>query len=86
MPSLTAFALREEYKRLESLGNKLSQIESLIDWKPFRPIINEMYNNKTELGGRPNNDAIVMLKMIVLQQWHRLSNPELENLENMDKI
>ena len=45
-----------------------------------------MYNNKTELGGRPNNDAIVMLKMIVLQQWHRLSNPELENLENMDKI
>lgn len=78
MSSLTDFALREEYKRLESLGDKLSEIESLIDWKPFRPIIDEMYNNKTELGGRPNNDAIVMLKMIVLQQWHGLSDPELE--------
>ena len=41
-------------------------------------MIDEMYNNKTELGGRPNNDAIVMLKMIVLQQWHGLSDPELE--------
>ena len=78
MSSFTAFALREEYKRLESLGDKLSEIESLIDWEPFRPIIDEMYNNKTELGGRPNNDAIVMLKMIVLQQWHGLSDPELE--------
>ena len=45
MSSLTAFALREEYKCLESLGDKLSEIESLIDWKPFRPIIDEMYNN-----------------------------------------
>jgi len=37
--SLTNFAFREEYKRLENLGDKLSEIESLIDWKPFRPII-----------------------------------------------
>ena len=78
MSTLTAFALKEEYKRLENLGDKLSEIESLIDWKPFRPMIDEMYNNKTELGGRPNNDAIVMLKMIILQQWHGLSDPELE--------
>ena len=49
MSSLTDFALREEYKRLESFGDKLSEIESLIDWEPFRPMIDEMYNNKTEL-------------------------------------
>ena len=75
---LTNFAFKEEYKRLENLGDKLSEIESLIDWKPFCPIIAEMYNNKTELGGRPNLDEIVMLKMLVLQQWHGLSDPELE--------
>jgi len=37
-----------------------------------------MYNNKIEADGRPNNDEIVMLKMLVLQQWHGLSDPELE--------
>ena len=37
-----------------------------------------MYNNKTEIGGRPNLDEIVMVKMLVLQQWHGLSDPEIE--------
>ena len=78
MSSLTEFGLREEYKQLERLGDKLSEIESLINWKPFRQIIKEMYNNKTELGGRPNIDEIVMVKMLVLQQWHGLSDPEME--------
>ncbi len=48
---LNRFHTTRKYKRLESLGDKLSEIESLISWEPFRPIINEMYNNKTELGG-----------------------------------
>ena len=38
----------------------------------------EMYDNKSEKGGRPNNDEIVMMKMMVLQQWYGLSDPELE--------
>ena len=78
MSTLLEFGLREGYKELERLGDKLSDIESLIDWEPFRPIINEMYNNKTESGGRPNIDEIVMLKMLVLQQWHGLSDSEME--------
>jgi IS5 family transposase len=40
--------------------------------------IREMYDNHTELGGRPNNDEIVMMKMLVLQSWYGLSDPELE--------
>jgi transposase, IS5 family len=35
MKTLTDFALKEEYKRLESVGDKLSEIDSLIYWKPF---------------------------------------------------
>ncbi|MGM0771828.1 MAG: IS5/IS1182 family transposase, partial [Halobacteriota archaeon] len=34
--SLVNFAFKEEYKRVANLGDKLSEIESLIDWKPFR--------------------------------------------------
>ena len=33
MKTLIDFALKDEYKRLESVGDKLAEIESLIDWK-----------------------------------------------------
>jgi IS5 family transposase len=78
MKSLTDFALNEEYKRVRRLGDKLAKIESLIDWGAFRPIVGDMYVNKSVRGGRPNIDEVVMVKLLVLQQWHGLSDPELE--------
>ena len=78
MESLTDFALREEYKRVAKLGDKLSEIEPLIDWKAFSPIVLDLFCNKTEKGGRPNVDVVIMIKMLVLQHWHGLSDPELE--------
>lgn len=78
MTSLTDFALYEEYKRVKRLGDKLADIETVIDWDAFRPIVKDMYDNKSEKGGRPNIDEIVMIKLLVLQEWHGLSDPELE--------
>ena len=75
---MTDFALNEESKRLQSVGDKLAEIESLIDWEPFRPILESMYNNRTALGGRPEADVIVIFKMLVLQQWHGLSDAYLK--------
>jgi len=37
-----------------------------------------MYDHKTEKGGRPNIDEIIMIKILILQEWHGLSDPELE--------
>ncbi len=37
-----------------------------------------MYINKTISGGRSETGVIVMFKMLVLQQWHGLSDFELE--------
>ena len=37
-----------------------------------------MYINKTVSGGRPETDVIARFKMLVLQQWHWLSDFELE--------
>ena len=85
MKTLTDFALKEEYKRLKSVGDKLADIDSLIDWKPFRVILGSMYSNKTVSGGRPEADVIVTFKMLVLQQWHGLSDPELEK-QCIDRI
>lgn len=39
MTSLTNFALLEEYKRVKRLGDKLDEIESIINWDSFRPIV-----------------------------------------------
>jgi len=50
----------------------------LINWVPIRLILDEMYNNKTEKGGRPNCDVILMFKILILQQWYGLSDLEIE--------
>ena len=67
MNTLTNFAFNQEYNRLAKLGDRLNEVKSLIDWEAFRPIIGEMYNNRTEKGGRPNIDEVVMIKLLVLQ-------------------
>jgi IS5 family transposase len=64
MKILTGFALKEEYKRLEFVGDKLAEIDSLIDWKPFRTILESMYSNKIISGGRSETDVIIMLKCL----------------------
>jgi len=37
-----------------------------------------MYTNDTPRGGRPNMDEVLMVKLLVLQAWYGLSDPELE--------
>jgi IS5 family transposase len=58
--------------------SRLSQISNMIDWPPFRQILEEMYDNKTEKGGRPNCDVIMMFKILILQKWYGLSDLEVE--------
>ena len=58
--------------------SRLSKVSNLIDWMPMRRILDEMYDNKSEKGGRPNCDLISMFKILILQQWYGLSNLEVE--------
>jgi IS5 family transposase len=37
-----------------------------------------MYDNKSEKGGRPNCDVILMFKILILQHWYGLSDLEVE--------
>ena len=85
MSNFTNFAIKQEYERIAELGNRLGEVEKLIDREEFRPIIRELYSNNTSKGGRPNLDEILMIKMLVLQQWHGFSDPELDRQAN-DRI
>jgi len=78
MSTFRVFMLKKAYENVRKNGDKLAEAEVLIDWDAFRPIIAPMYNNKSPVGGRPNVDEVVMVKLLVLQQWYGLSDPELE--------
>ncbi|MHC1585023.1 MAG: hypothetical protein ACXQS7_01995 [Candidatus Syntropharchaeia archaeon] len=45
--------MKEECEKVKKLGDKLSEIDSLIGWKAFRLIVAGMYRNKTEKGEDP---------------------------------
>jgi len=85
MDTFKAYMLRKAYQKIQKLGDKLAKIEPLIDWKAFTPIIQPLHHNKGPQGGRPNIDSGVMVKLLVLQQWYGLSDPELER-QAMDRI
>jgi IS5 family transposase len=74
------YFLHQEYAKIAVLGNKLGEIRDIIDWEKFRPILGEMYHDNKEIGGRPHNDEILMIKMLVLAGWHGLSDYEVELL------
>jgi IS5 family transposase len=86
MPSFECYILNEYYKKYLKDNDRLAKVASLIDWEAFRPIIASSYQNLTERGGRPNIDCTVMLKLLVLQQWYGLSDPELEHQVARDVI
>jgi len=78
MDSFDSYLLRKLYVKTARLGDKLAEVEPLIDWDAFTPIIQPMYSNQRQMGGRPNTDPVVMVKLLVLQAWYGLSDPELE--------
>jgi len=85
MESFNSYLFRKAYKKIHKLGDRLARIEPLIDWEAFTPIIQPLYDNQGPQGGRPNVDPVVMVKMLALQSWYGLSDPELERQAN-DRI
>ena len=76
MDSFTTWMLKGLHAKQEK--SRLSEISDKIDWSPFRQILEEMYDNKSEKGGRPNYDVIMMFKILILQKWHGLSDLGIE--------
>lgn len=83
--TFTAFFLSQQYHKISSLGDRIGEVEKLIDWTAFIPIISDLYQDDSIRGGRPHTDEILLIKLLVLQQWHGLSDYELEKQAN-DRI
>ncbi len=80
MSTFTSFINQCEYSFLAALGGRSGEIRDLIGWEAFCLLFADLYTNNTDKGGRPNCDVVLMIRLLVLQQWYGLSDPELEHL------
>lgn len=60
----------------QSRGAKyLERIEALLDWEALKAVLSPIYASKT---GRPSWPVETLLKIMLLQQWYGLSDPQME--------
>ena len=77
--------LSELYKEIESAADPLTGISDRIDFESIRPIPAVLFSNDTIRGERPNYDPVLMVNILLLQQWYNLSDPQVER-EIRDRI
>lgn len=70
-------------KRLKSLsdfGDPLDRLSAIVDFEQFRPILEEgfAFRSGRGWGGRPPYDAILIFKILILQNLYNLSDDQTE--------
>lgn len=60
-------------------GRELDRIEGLLDWQAIEAVLAPVYASTT---GRPSWPVETLLKIMLLQQWYGLSDPQMEEALN----
>ena len=68
LPSLTRW-----WAAMERLGDFLDRIEQGFDWSAFEALLSRLGD-----GRAPGYPPLAMFKILLLQQWHGLSDPAAE--------
>ena len=76
--TLANFFDKQIMLKIDKLGNRLSEVDSFINWNNFEKIVQKIRKNTTNKGGRPSHNNISMLKALILQKWYNLSDEQLE--------
>ena len=76
--SFNKFILEQQYKKVKGLGDRLELMKEQIDWKPFIPLVKQVFFDNDEEGGRPHTDELIVVRSMLLQSWYGLSDQELE--------
>ena len=65
--------------KLEKLGDPLPQLDSIVDWQAFRPLLKIIHQKQRKSNaGRKPHDVTLMFKMLVLQALYNLSDDQTE--------
>jgi IS5 family transposase len=73
------FDIAERTAKLTQMGDPLVGLNSQINWEAFRADLNRVHqkDRKSNAGAKPI-DAVLMFKLLVLQQLHNLSDDRIE--------
>ena len=56
-------------------NDQLEQVDAMLDWEPVAAVVRDIYAAPE---GRPSYPPVVLVKVLVLQQWDNASDPEIE--------
>lgn len=73
------FDLNDRETLLERLGDPLPKIEAIVDWEGFRSELERIRDKpRKSKAGRKPYDAVLMFKILVLQQMYNLGDDQTE--------
>lgn len=63
----------------EGLGQnrRLERISEIVDWERFERLVSGVYSARE---GRPSYPPLTMVKVLLLEQWYNLSDPQMEEV------
>ncbi len=65
--------------KLTKLGDTLEQLNAIVNWHAFRPVLDEAIpREKNPKGGRPPKDNMLMFKVLVIKRLYNLSHDQTE--------
>ena len=70
-PSLAEFLLPEKLGHNE----RLERIDEAVDWERLGGVVAGIYASRE---GRPSYPPLTMVKVLLLEQWYNLSDPQME--------
>ena len=79
------YGIREKYDQYAKFGDRLAEMDKMINWEGSRSILSDLYRNDSEYGGRPNFEPILMLKVLFLQSLYDLVDESVEK-ELYDRV
>lgn len=56
-------------------NERLERIDQAVDWEPLGRLVARVYSARE---GRPSYPPLLMVKVLLLQQWYNLSDPQME--------
>lgn len=62
-------------RRLGRRRDRLGEIAALVDWQPFETLLSPIHGSAR---GEASYPPLMMLKVLLVQRWYALSDPEME--------
>ena len=77
MSDLFNTVLREKYRE-DFKNDPFAFIKNAIDWTAFDPLLKDLYQYDTNIGGRPNIPIITLVKVLYPQSIYNLVDEQAE--------